>query len=81
MASTASGTDDASLSAGEEDYQPPCREAARYVVPCPYCGRKVQLRTLKYTHRCGRTFDPMQRALEQQKSAVAALKSRLARGK
>ena len=72
-----SGTDEMS-NASEEEYQPPCREAAKYVVPCPYCGRKVQLKTLKYTHRCGRTFDPSQRALEQQKLAVAALKMRMA---
>ena len=65
----------------EEEYQPPCREAARYVVACPYCGRRVQLKTLRYTHRCGRTFDPMQRAVEQHKAAVAALKSRLAHKK
>ena len=65
----------------EEEYQPPCREAARYVVACPYCGRRVQLKTLRYSHRCGRTFDPMKRALEQQKFALIAMKSWLSQEK
>ena len=79
MASTASGTDSAS-SSGEEAYRPPCREAARYIVSCPLCGRRVQIRTLKYSHKCGRSFDVTKRALEQ-RLAVAALKARLARTK
>ena len=78
MASTASGTDDAS-SSGEEDYQPPCREAERYVVSCPMCGRRVQLKTLRYSHVCGRSFDVTTRALEQRRLAISALKSRLGR--
>ena len=80
MASTASGTDGAS-SSGEEDYQPPCREAARYLTSCPMCGRRVQIKTLLYSHVCGRSFDVTTRALEQQRLAVTALKSRLARTK
>ena len=80
MASTASGTDDAS-SSDEQGYQPPCRQAERYIVSCPMCGRRVQLKTLHYSHVCGRSFDPTKRALEQQRLAVAALKARLARAK
>jgi len=75
-----SGTE-AMSTTSEEEYQPPCREAARYIVPCPYCGRRIQIKTLKYTHRCSRTFDPMKRALEQQKFALIALKSRLSQEK
>ena len=80
MASTASGTDDAS-SSGEEDYQPPCRQAERYLTQCPMCGRNMQLKTLRYSHVCGRSFDPTKRALEQQRLAIAALKARLAHAK
>ena len=45
---------------------------------CPMCGRSVQLKTLKYTHKCGRSFDVAKRAQEQQKSAIEAMKTRTA---
>jgi len=80
MSSTPSGTEAMSTSSDEE-YQPPCRQAARYLTQCPLCGRRVQLKTLKYSHRCGRSFDPAKRALEQQRFAEIALKSRMSQKK
>ena len=38
----------------------------------------MTLKTLKYSHVCGRTWDAAQRALEQQAAARAALETRLA---
>jgi ssDNA-binding Zn-finger/Zn-ribbon topoisomerase 1 len=61
----------------EEYYEPPCREAARYVVPCPTCGRRLQIKTLKYSHVCGRSFSPTERAIEQKKAAEAAASARM----
>jgi ssDNA-binding Zn-finger/Zn-ribbon topoisomerase 1 len=58
-------------------YEPPCREAARYVVACPNCGRRLQIKTLRYSHVCGRDFNPMQRAVEQKKAAEAAAHARM----
>lgn len=56
-------------------YEPPCRAAARYMVACPNCGRQVQIRTLMYTHICGRSFNATERAMEQKKAAeIAAIK-------
>ena len=47
---------------------------------CPQCGRKVQVRTLRYSHVCGRTFNPLERALEQKKAAEAAVRARQTQG-
>jgi hypothetical protein len=38
----------------------------------------MSVKTLRYTHVCGRSFDVLQRALEQKKLADAALKARMA---
>ena len=62
----------------EELPLPPCRVAEGYVVECPLCKRRVKLKTLRYTHICRRSFDPMARALEQNAVAAAALKHRMA---
>ena len=75
---TPDGTSDRTSDGEEEEYSPPCRAAGRYVTSCPMCGRSVQLKTLKYTHQCGRSFDVAKRAAEQQKSAIEALKTRTA---
>lgn len=56
---------------------PPCRAAAKYVSPCPLCGRRVTLKTLRYAHVCGRNFNEEARAVEQQKIAEAALLARM----
>ena len=71
-----SGTDEEDME--EQLEEPPCRQAERYVVPCPLCQRKMRLKTLKYSHVCGRTFDPLQRALEMKKKADTAAKTRMA---
>ncbi len=46
----------------EEKILPPCRRAGQYSSPCPLCGRVVLLKTLRYSHRCGRSFDAAARA-------------------
>ena len=70
-----SGTDTEEME--EQPDEPPCRQAERYIVPCPLCHRKMRIKTLKYSHVCGRSFDPIQRALEQKKSADIAAKARM----
>ena len=50
----------------DENYLPPCREANLMVAPCPKCGRQLRIKTLLYSHVCGRSFDAAQRAREQQ---------------
>ena len=59
-------------------YLPPCREAGLFIAPCPRCGREMRLKTLRYSHVCGRSFDPAQRALEQQAMAEKAINDRMA---
>ncbi len=64
---TEAGTPEATeavTSSEEEEYLPPCRTAALYVVPCPLCGREMRLKTLRYAHKCGRIFDAGGRARE-----------------
>ena len=69
-AETAEGTD-------AEKYIPPCRLAGFYRAPCPLCGRLLTLKCQLYSHKCGRSFDPAQRALEQQIAAEQAIKDRM----
>ena len=61
----------------EEEYEPPCRVAARYLTNCPQCGRRISIRTLRYTHVCGRTFRSNERALEQQEVAKTKMLQRI----
>ncbi len=68
---TAEGTD------AEKDI-PPCRLAGFYRAPCPLCGRKLTLKCLLYSHKCGRSCDPAQRVREQQILAEQAIKDRMA---
>jgi len=59
-------------------YIPPCRLAGFYKAPCPLCGRLLTLKCQLYSHKCARSFDPAQRALEQQALAHDAIKARMA---
>ena len=61
----------------EELYLPPCRVAAMAIVPCPLCGRQVTTKTLRYSHKCGRTFHAAPREEEQRKLAESAVLARM----
>ena len=71
-AETPAGTPD------DNEYLPPCRQAGFFIAPCPRCGRELTLKTLRYTHVCGRSFDPEQRAHELQAAAEKAINARMA---
>ena len=62
----------------DNEYLPPCRQAGFFIAPCPRCGRELTLKTLRYTHICGRSFDPEQRARELQAAAEKASNARTA---
>ncbi len=74
---TENGTSEGTCSDTEELTLPPCRVAEQYIVACPRCGRRVRLKTLRYSHVCGRSFNPTDRANEQQVAAEAALRARM----
>ena len=57
---------------------PPCRQAELFIIACAICGRQMRLKTLRYSHVCGKSFHPMQRALEQQVAANNAINARMA---
>ena len=59
-------------------YLPPCREAEKFMTHCPRCNRMLKLKTLRYSHCCLRSFDPAQRAIEQQVLADKAVNVRMA---
>ncbi len=61
-----------------ENYIPPCRLAGLYRTPCPLCGRQVTIKCFLYSHVCARSFDPAERAREQQILAEQAIKDRMA---
>ena len=61
----------------EEEYMPPCRAAALAIVSCPLCGRQVTAKTLRYSHKCGRSFHPEEREEEHRKLAELAVLSRM----
>jgi hypothetical protein len=56
--------------------QPPCRVAAKYVAPCPLCGRELSLKTLRYKHFCGDgpPRDVETHSLSQQAAAEKAVR-------
>ncbi len=56
---------------------PPCTAAELYLVQCPNCGRRMRLKTLRYSHVCGRSFFILDRANEQQIAAEAAINARM----
>ena len=58
--------------------QPPCRLAAKYVAPCPLCGRELSLKTLRYKHFCGGgARDTEAHSLSQQAAAEKAVRERM----
>ena len=59
--------------------QPPSRLAAKYVAPCPLCGRELSLKTLRYKHFCGDgpPRDVEAHSLAQQAAAVRAVQERM----
>ena len=61
-----------------EKYISLCRLAGFYRTPCPLCGRQLTLKCLLYSHKCGRSFDPAERAREHQILAEQAIKDRMA---
>ena len=61
----------------EEEYEPPCRVAARYLTNCPRCDRRISIKALRYTHVCNRTFRSNERALEQQEVAKTKMLQRM----
>ncbi len=71
-AETPAGTPD------DNEYLPPCRQAEVAITACPRCGREMRLKTLRYKHKCGRSFDPRQRAREQQAAAAKAINTGMA---
>jgi hypothetical protein len=75
MSSASCGTESGGQS--EEEYLPPCRLAARYITKCPQYGKPTTIKTLRYSHVCGRSWDRTSRALEQRKAAQAAVDTRL----
>jgi hypothetical protein len=71
LTETAEGTD-------AEEYFQPCRLAEFFRAPCPRCGRQLTLKSLRYSHVRNRSFDPVQRAREQQIAAGKAVNDRMA---
>jgi len=49
----------------------PCRLALKSKTSCPECCRPMSIKTLKYQHKCGRTWDVAQRAAEEERKAYA----------
>ena len=49
----------------------PCRAALQSKTQCPKCHRPVSIKTLRYTHVCGRTWDVAERAREEEQKAQA----------
>ena len=58
----------------------PCRAALQSKMQCPKCHRPVSIKTLRYTHVCGRTWDVAERTREEESKAQAkhTLKSKYA---
>ena len=75
MTGTSDGASEGTLAS--EEYLPPCREANFFIAPCPRCGRQLRLKTLRYSHVCGRSFNIEQRAEEHQAAAEKALNARM----
>ena len=80
LAETSSGTSSGTSSdeeEEEEEYMPPCRSAALAIVSCPLCGRQVTAKTLRYSHKCGRSFCIEEREEEHRKLAEIAVLARM----
>ena len=53
-----------------ESYEePPCRIVLQTKTRCPKCQKSVTIKTLKYTHVCGRTVE--ERVHEEERKAQA----------
>ena len=81
---TLSGTPSGTSSEEEEEeevYLPPCRSAALAIVSCPLCGRQVTAKTLRYSHKCGRSFYVEEREEEHRKLAEIAVLARMGQNK
>ena len=79
MSDSPTGTPAGTPSDTEEVPPPPCRAAELYLVSCPHCGRRMRIKTLRYSHLCGRNFNVQLRAEEQQMAAEAAINTRMRR--
>ena len=66
-------SNDSSSDESQPVREAPCRAAAKFKTSCPNCHRRLGIKCLRYSHVCGRTFDPVERAKEQAKAAEAAL--------
>ena len=47
----------------------PRRSALKVKMSCPKCCRPMSIKTLKYSHVCGRTWDVAERAAEEEHRA------------
>ena len=57
----------------------PCRSALKVKMSCPKCCRPMNIKTLKYSHVCGRTWDIAERAAEEEHKAHSQFVESLAR--
>ena len=58
-----------------ETEQPQCRVLERTLVYCPLCRKgPIQLKTLQYAHKCGKSFDKETRVKEAVAMATARVK-------
>ena len=53
----------------------PCRLALKAKTSCPDCCRPMSIKTFKYQHKCGRTWDVALRAAEEEKKTHAQRKA------
>ena len=56
----------------------PCRLALKAKMSCPKCRRPMNIKTLKYSHVCGRTWDVAERAAEEEHKARSEFVASLA---
>jgi hypothetical protein len=57
----------------------PCHLALKVKMPCPKCRRPMNIKTLKYSHVCGRTGDVAERAAEEEHKARSEFVESLAK--
>ncbi len=57
----------------------PCRLALKVKMSCPKCRRPMNIKTLKYSHVCGRTWDVAERAAEEEHKARSEFVESLAK--
>ena len=54
----------------------PCRAALKVKTTCPKCQRPMSIKSLKYQHQCGRSWDVAVRAAEEERKAHEAVQAR-----